>query len=121
MEGTIEYRRSLGGNLGGAGFVDAGRVGAGNLPAPFSARSAVTPGVGLRYSSPIGPVRIDLALRPTGIETLPVVTQVQDTTGGLRLVQLHTPMRYDPTAAHGGFLGGLTSRLMLQLYIGEAY
>ncbi len=119
LEGTIEYRRSLGGNLGGALFVDAGRVGAGNLPAPFRARSAVTPGIGLRYSSPIGPVRIDLGLRPMGTETLPVVTQVRDS-AGLRLVQLQTPMRYDPLAgAHG--LARLTSHLQLHLYIGEAY
>ncbi len=120
LAGTIEYRRSLGGNLGGAVFVDAGRVGAGNLPAPFQARSAITPGFGLRYTSPIGPVRIDLGLRPMGLETLPAVTQVRDSTGALRLVQLQTPVRYDPMAgAHG--IGRLTSRLQLHLYIGEAY
>ncbi len=120
LEGTIEYRRSLGGNLGGALFVDAGRVGSGNLPAPFAARSAITPGVGLRYTSPLGPIRIDLGLRPMGVETLPAVTQIRDSTGALRLVQLQTPVRYDPLAgAHG--LGRLTSRLQLHLYIGEAY
>ncbi len=55
------------------------------------------------------------------LEEATLGSQVPDTAGGLRLVQLRTPMRFDPTAAHGGFLGGLTSRLMLQLYIGEAY
>ena len=121
LVGTIEYRRNLGKTLGAAVFVDAGRVGAGSLPAVFHARSAITPGVGLRYASPIGPVRVDLGLRPTGAEALPVVTQVRDTSGQLRLVQLATPRQYDPTAGTHTFLGAITSRLELHLYIGEAY
>ena len=121
LVGTIEYRRNLSKALGGAIFVDAGRVGGGNLPPDFHARSAITPGVGLRYTSPIGPVRVDLGLRPTGAEALPVVTQVRDTSGQLRLVQLATPKQYDPTAGTHSFLGAITSRLELHLYIGEAY
>jgi hypothetical protein len=121
IEGTIEYRRGLVGNLGAALFVDAGRVGSGNLPSMFHARSAVTPGFGLRYASPIGPIRADLGVRPRIVEQLPVVTQVTDSAGNLRLVPLHTPKRYDPTEGSHGFLGGLTSRLVLHLYIGEAY
>ncbi len=121
VEGTIEYRRNLSRTLGGAIFVDAGRVGAGNLPTVFHARSAITPGFGLRYTSPIGPVRVDLGLRPTGAEDLPVVTQVRDTSGQLRLVQLATPKRFDPTAGSHTFLGAISSRLELHLYIGEAY
>lgn len=122
LEGTIEYRHSLGGNFGAAVFVDGGRVGAGNLPAQFHARSAITPGFGIRYSSPIGPVRADIGIRPRIVEDLPVVTQVRDSvTGQLRLVQLNTPKRFDPTEGPHSFLGGLTSRLVLHLYIGEAY
>jgi outer membrane protein assembly factor BamA len=121
LEGTIEYRRGLSGNLGAAVFVDGGRVGAGNLPSIFHARSAITPGFGFRYASPIGPVRVDLGIRPRTVEELPVVTQLRDSANNLRLVQLATPKRYDPTEGSNGFLKGLTSRLVLHLYIGEAY
>jgi len=121
LAGTIEYRHSLGGSLGVALFVDGGRVGTGNLPAPFHARSAITPGMGVRYSSPIGPVRLDLGVRPRIVEDLPVVTQLRDSTGQLRLIQLNTPKRFDPTEGPHAFLGGITSRLVLHLYIGEAY
>ncbi len=34
----------------------------------------VTPGFGLRYSSPVGPIRIDLGYRTRGGESLQVVT-----------------------------------------------
>ena len=37
------------------------------------------------------------------------------------LVELTTPKRYDPTEGPHGFLGKITSRLQLHLYIGEAY
>jgi translocation and assembly module TamA len=121
IEGTIEYRFPLGRKLGGAVFVDAGRVGGSNLGELLRAKSAVTPGIGFRYSSPVGPVRIDLGLRPSRSEELPVVTQFRDANGDLRLVELDTPKRYDPTAGSHGFLGKLTSRLQLHLYIGEAY
>ncbi|HSL72391.1 MAG TPA: BamA/TamA family outer membrane protein, partial [Longimicrobiales bacterium] len=121
IEGTIEYRFPLSRKLGGAVFVDAGRVGGSNLGELLRAKSAVTPGIGFRYSSPVGPVRIDLALRPSSIEELPVVTQFRDANGDLRLVELDTPKRFDPTAGSRGFLGKLTSRLQLHLYIGEAY
>jgi outer membrane protein assembly factor BamA len=121
LEGTVEYRFRLTRNTGAALFVDAGRVGASNLGRLLVARSAITPGVGFRYLSPIGPVRIDLALRPARIEELPVVTQVRDPNGELHLVELNTPKRYNPVEGPHGFLGNITSRLQLHLYIGEAY
>jgi outer membrane protein assembly factor BamA len=120
LEGTLEYRFPIGRNLGGAVFVDAGRVGGSNLGPLLKARSAVTPGVGFRYSSPIGPVRVDLAMRPARTEDLPVITQVREADGKLRLVQLTTPKHFSPTEGASGFRG-LTSRLQLHLYIGEAY
>ena len=36
--------------------------------------TAFTPGVGFRYATPIGPIRIDLAYRGTATRELPVVT-----------------------------------------------
>jgi outer membrane protein assembly factor BamA len=121
LEGTIEYRFPLARNIGGAIFVDAASVGGSELGAMLRGQSAVTPGIGFRYSSPIGPVRVDLGIRPKRIEELPVVTQVRDPDGRLRLVELTTPKRYDPTEGPHGFLGGVISRLQLHLYIGEAY
>ena len=34
-----------------------------------------TPGVGIRFASPVGPIRVDLAYRFRGAENLPVVTE----------------------------------------------
>lgn len=121
IEGTIEYRFPIGRSLGGAVFIDAGRVGASNLGDLLVARSAITPGIGFKYSSGIGPVRIDLGYRPKRVEELPVITQLRDLDNNLRLVELATPKRYDSLEGPHGFLGKLTSRLQLHLYIGEAY
>lgn len=121
LEGTVEYRIPLTKTMGAAFFVDAGRVGASNLGDLLKARSAVTPGLGFRYLSPIGPVRVDLGVRPKRVDELPVITQIEEEDGTLRLVELATPKRYDPTEGPHGFLGGFFSRLQLHLYIGEAY
>jgi outer membrane protein insertion porin family len=120
LEGTIEYRIPLGRTIGGALFVDGGRVGGNNLGPLLHARSVVTPGIGFRYASPIGPVRIDLGIRPRGIEELGVVTEVVEN-GEARLVELTTPKKYDPMKGPHGFIGRMTQRLQLHLYIGEAY
>jgi hypothetical protein len=71
--------------------------------------------------SPIGPVRVDLGMRPRVTEDLPVLTQVTDADGKLQLVELNTPKHYDLGEGPHGFLGGITSRLQLHIYIGEAY
>ena len=76
LEGNVEIRFPLpilGGKLRGAAFVDAGQV--------WRTRSDVsldeilaTPGVGLRYYSPIGPIRVDAAFNPRGTQELRVLT-----------------------------------------------
>ena len=58
--GTIEFRQRLFGDFGFATFADAGQVSAGN--APFTGKMRVGVGVGLRYYTPIGPVRLDVAM-----------------------------------------------------------
>lgn len=121
LEGTIEYRFALTSNIGAAVFVDAGRVNANQLDIDLPARAAITPGIGFRYLSPIGPVRVDLGWKPKRTEELSVITQAGDSLTNLRLVQLNVPKRYDETEGPNGFLGKLTSRLQLHLYIGEAY
>lgn len=74
VEGNLEARFDLGGeHLGGVAFVDFGQV--------WSERGNArlrdvrfTPGVGLRYGTPIGPIRVDVAYRPPARRVLPVIT-----------------------------------------------
>jgi hypothetical protein len=78
--------------------------------------------VGFRYQTPLGPVRIDIGLRPTLVEDLPVVTQTINDDGELVLVQLERMKRYDPLGDGGrGFLSGFFRRLQLHLALGEAF
>jgi translocation and assembly module TamA len=58
--GTIEYRQRFGGSLGTALFVDAGQVNA--SASPFQGSLKIGAGVGLRYYTPIGPIRVDFAV-----------------------------------------------------------
>jgi translocation and assembly module TamA len=58
--GTIEYRQRFGGSFGTALFVDAGQVNASS--SPFEGSLKVGAGVGLRYYTAIGPIRVDFAV-----------------------------------------------------------
>ncbi|MBS1103021.1 BamA/TamA family outer membrane protein [Gluconobacter sp. Dm-62] len=58
--GSVEFRQRLPMNLGFAGFVDAGQVGTGSRPGQGKLR--VGYGGGVRYFTPIGPIRVDVAL-----------------------------------------------------------
>jgi translocation and assembly module TamA len=58
--GTVEYRQRFGTNFGTAVFVDAGNVSK-NL-SPLNGSLKFGAGAGLRYYTPIGPIRLDLAL-----------------------------------------------------------
>ncbi|MGZ8433700.1 MAG: outer membrane protein assembly factor BamA [Candidatus Binatia bacterium] len=59
LEGSIELRRPIWRELGGALFVDFGQV----APRPFDVRIAnlnFSAGFGLSYTTPVGPVRLDI-------------------------------------------------------------
>jgi translocation and assembly module TamA len=58
--GTVEYRQRIGTNFGTAVFVDAGNVSQ-NLN-PLNGTLKFGAGAGLRYYTPIGPIRLDIAL-----------------------------------------------------------
>lgn len=58
--GTIEFRQRVLQKFGVAAFVDAGQVGEGSRP--FQGTVRVGYGAGMRYYTPIGPVRLDIAL-----------------------------------------------------------
>jgi len=57
---TIEYRQRLFENWGAVAFVDAGQVGASSTP--FQGATRVGTGLGARYYTPIGPIRLDVAV-----------------------------------------------------------
>jgi translocation and assembly module TamA len=56
----VEFRQRLFTNWGVAAFVDAGQVSASLKPLPDDIR--VGTGVGMRYYTPIGPIRFDVAV-----------------------------------------------------------
>ena len=57
---TIEFRQRLPNNLGAVAFIDAGQVGARSTP--FQGTARVGAGVGIRYYTAIGPIRLDVAV-----------------------------------------------------------
>jgi translocation and assembly module TamA len=58
--GTLEFRQRFGANWGSAFFVDGGQVSASLKPLPNEFRIGV--GAGVRYYTPIGPIRLDVAV-----------------------------------------------------------
>lgn len=115
LEGNLELRFPfLVNNLSGAAFVDFGQVWreAGDLDV---ADLAWTPGLGLRYFSPIGPLRVDVGYNATGAERLPVITtEVRDGANTDRLRALAVPVEWNPRER---FL----DRLQLHISIGQAF
>jgi len=80
---------------------------------------AITPGFGIRYYSPVGPIRVDIGINPSRAEDLPVVTELEKN-GRLTIVPLETPRRYSAGGGGSG-IGRLLNRLTLHLSIGQAY
>jgi outer membrane protein assembly complex protein YaeT len=67
LETSLEIRFPLRGNLSGAAFVDAGNVW--SDPDQISVGDLkVTPGAGVRYRTPVGPIRLDVARRTSSDE-----------------------------------------------------
>jgi outer membrane protein insertion porin family len=122
LEASLEYRFPIWEEIGGAVFIDGATVGAegGELPAT-DRKSSVTPGFGIRYASPVGPIRVDLGIRPTLSEELPVITEIIADDGTRRIVELGQTKIYDPLDDSGGWFGQVLERLTLHLSIGEAF
>ncbi len=57
---TVEYRQRFGESFGAAVFVDAGQVS--NSSTAFNGNLRAGAGVGARYYTPIGPIRLDVAV-----------------------------------------------------------
>ena len=60
FESSIEFRQRLFGNFGAVAFVDAGTVGPDSF-IDFSEELSVGAGVGVRYYTSLGPIRLDVA------------------------------------------------------------
>jgi outer membrane protein assembly factor BamA len=123
LEGSVEYRIPVG-TVTAAVFVDAGVVGGRLAELLQDATGAVTPGVGVRFDSSAGPIRIDVGYRPRLVRNLPVVTESETAPANgvieRELVQLEERRRFDPLEDQGT-LGRILGRLTLHLSIGEAF
>ena len=115
VEASVEARFPVWQQLFGAVFVDAGMVSQRTNPTLAKRATAVTPGFGFRYKSPVGPIRADVGFNPGHTETLPVVTE-NTVNGQKTLVTLQQRRTYSPTNGHG-----LLGRMILHLSIGEAF
>jgi translocation and assembly module TamA len=60
--GSVEFRQRFGTNYGAVAFVDAGRVGGTGIPGSTNSGPGVGVGVGARYYTSIGPIRVDVAV-----------------------------------------------------------
>jgi translocation and assembly module TamA len=120
IDGSFEARYSLTPSLRLAAFVDFGqvthgRIGPGDLPHVLWAV-----GAGLRYLTPIGPIRVDLARRlPFGDP--PVLYQADPVSGAIG------PMAYTPNDSCFGLFGSHVATpvpdnlCVLHISIGEAF
>jgi outer membrane protein assembly factor BamA len=131
IEGSVEYRFKLPllTNLGGAVFVDGASVGEkiidpinnglSSLSDLVRGKTAITPGFGVRYYSPVGAIRVDLGYNPSRVEELAVVTEISRN-GRSEIIPLDVARRYDPLNGATG-IRNLLNRLTLHLSIGEAF
>jgi outer membrane protein assembly factor BamA len=98
-----------------AGFVDVGQVWE-----TIDDRVALvaTPGAGVRFRSPVGPLRLDVGYNPTGPKYKPVVVALDD--GSIE--EVVNPVLYDPfTWDDPSTLTEIWRRLRIQFSIGEAF
>lgn len=138
IEGSTELRFPIWEPfLSGAAFLDFGQVWSEAENARLS-DVVFSPGIGLRYSTPIGPVRLDLAYRAATRRDLPVVTsairpwdeaedpaslRIEDPRTGDRidwvfvdaLARLDTPVSFSESS------GFSWSRVQFQFSIGHAF
>ncbi len=123
VEANVELRFPVLASLGlsGAVFVDGAVVGTTRFTALLGSTATITPGFGVRFKTPVGPVRLDLGVRPRVVERLPVITQVTAADSSFQLITLRTSRRFDQAEATGGFLKQIFSRLTLHLAIGPAF
>jgi outer membrane protein insertion porin family/translocation and assembly module TamA len=108
----------------GVAFVDFGRVWSQTGEVTASEGLSWSPGLGIRYRSPVGPLRLDVAYNTGGVERLPVVTALNEA-GQTVLVQLvdenGEPVRFEYNPYEEAGLARFFSRLQLHFSIGHAF
>lgn len=131
LEGNVEVRFPMASWLEGVGFADVGQAW-GTGEGVSLGDIQVTPGFGVRFPSPVGPIRVDFAYRPRGAQDLSVITpQVRPFVTGVddpaeRLVVDGQTIDFVRTAELAiltptvRFLEG-TSRFQLHVSIGQAF
>ena len=117
LETSAELRFPVWKQLVGAAFVDAGYVSQRTNPELSRSKTAVTPGFGVRYRSPVGPIRVDIGINPGRSESLPVVTEAI-VNGERKLLTLARRREFSPV---GTGRRSVLDRMQLHLSIGEAF
>ncbi len=115
FEGSVEARFRAGERWSVAAFLDVGQVWE-NVDdrVPLSA----TPGAGVRFRSPVGPLRLDIGYNPTGPKLKPAVVVLDDGS----IVEVPNPVEYDPfTWDDPSILTEIWRRMRIQFSIGEAF
>ncbi|MEO8334321.1 MAG: BamA/TamA family outer membrane protein [bacterium] len=121
IEASAEVRVPLLKALGGLLFVDGGYVGTSGLSSPARGKGAITPGVGFRYRSPLGVLRMDFGLRPVDAQDYPVVVAVDDANGLDRIVTLAREKSFSPINPSTGTLHSLARRIVVHFAMGQAF
>jgi len=140
LEGNLELRFPLrGANFQGATFVDVGQVWDQGAKLDFG-ELEVTPGVGVRYFSPIGPIRVDVGYRFRNAESLRVLTnaiepctvvpgngngcleprRVDGSSGAIPWIASEDLLPLGPEVEYGG-VDSFWQRLQLHFSIGQAF
>jgi outer membrane protein insertion porin family/translocation and assembly module TamA len=115
VEGSVELRVPIARRWTAALFVDGGQVWE---TLDRRASLVLTPGAGVRFESPVGPLRVDFGYNPTSASARPVV--VVDENG--EILELEETVTYDPfTYDDPSLLTEIFRRFQLQLSIGEAF
>jgi outer membrane protein assembly factor BamA len=115
-EASLEARFPVSDRLTVVGFLDVGQVWE---TEDDRDRMVATPGVGIRFRSPVGPLRMDLGYNTTGAKSKSVVA-VRAETG--EIVELEDEVLYDPFSYDDpSFLTEVWRRIQLQFSIGEAF
>jgi outer membrane protein assembly factor BamA len=91
-------------------FVDAGTIGIGNVWDVALLDWRMTPGAGLRFDTPVGPIRLDLGFNPHDFERGPLYLSDPATGALVRVLDSYAP---------GG--RGFFERLRLHVGIGQAF
>ena len=115
FEGSVEARFRAGERWSVAAFVDFGQVWE-NVDdrVPLIA----TPGAGVRFRSPVGPLRLDIGYNPTGPKLKPAVVVLDDGS----IVEVPNPVVYDPFTWDNPSTGTeIWRRMRIQFSIGEAF